>query len=117
MRVLLAEDEELLRWSISLALEKAGHFVTAVGTGEEALECLKRSVFEVVITDYKMGTVNGLEVVRAAKACPSVTRVVMMSAWCAELEERLNKKRNVTLLKKPFELHALVSLVAGKWGK
>lgn len=111
MRVLLAEDEDLLRWSISLALEKAGHYVTAVGTGEEALECLKRSPFEVVITDYKMGAASGLDVVRAARGSPSVGKVIVMTAWCSDLEEGLGNNENVILLKKPFELQALAQLI------
>ena len=62
-RILLVEDEVLVRLDLSLTLEDMGHSVVEAGSADHALQILDRSmVFELLVTDIDMpGARNGLE--------------------------------------------------------
>lgn len=70
-RVLLLDDEKLVRFTISAYLKGAGYAVTAAATPEEAIGHLKRSVFDAIVSDVVMGEVDGFmfrDMVRARDA-------------------------------------------------
>jgi CheY-like chemotaxis protein len=61
MRVLVVEDEALLREDLAQALRGAGHDVEAVGNGVAALACMRRQVPDVIVLDLRMPLMNGIE--------------------------------------------------------
>ena len=79
IRLLIAEDERVLRDGLAAALRSQGYTVTAVPSGVEALEALKRSRFDIVVTDLFMMPVSGLEVLRAARQHKSDTIVIVIT--------------------------------------
>ena len=79
-RVLIADDEPKLGTLLAEALELDGHQTVRVASGDEALARLRAQVFDVVVTDLRMPGVDGLEVLRAARAIPSPPEVVLMTA-------------------------------------
>ena len=64
MRILFAEDDDGSRQILTAQLTKLGHQVEAVTNGEEAWEAYQRLQPELVITDWSMPKVNGLELCR-----------------------------------------------------
>ena len=71
MRILVAEDERITRVSLVRQLERWGHQVTAVEDGQHAWELFQSSEFDLVLTDWEMPRLSGVELVgriRAAKA-------------------------------------------------
>lgn len=60
-RILIVDDDEMEREILTLRLNRAGFEVEAAGNGEEALECLTRQWFPVVITDWQMPVMDGIE--------------------------------------------------------
>ncbi|MCD4750693.1 MAG: SpoIIE family protein phosphatase [Thermoanaerobaculales bacterium] len=64
MRVLVVEDDASLLSAISTVVESAGFVVTGAGDGVEALECFRRDPFPVVLTDWAMPRMDGLELLR-----------------------------------------------------
>lgn len=68
VKILIAEDHELTRFKLKSDLERWGHEVTAAEDGEKAWELFKKSEFEIVITDWMMPKVNGLEFVQRIRA-------------------------------------------------
>lgn len=67
IRVLLAEDDELVRRATSNALTRAGFEVTAVDDGVPAIEMSDAALFNFVIADLNMTSVGGIEVVQHYK--------------------------------------------------
>jgi CheY-like chemotaxis protein len=61
MRVLVVEDEVLVREDLAQALRVAGHDVDAVGNGRAALACMRRRIPDVVVLDLRMPLMNGIE--------------------------------------------------------
>ena len=81
MRILLVEDERIARVSLSRTLAKQGDEVVACETGTEGLARLKGEQFDVVITDLRLPGVDGMEVLKAAKARDGECVVIMMTAF------------------------------------
>ncbi|MBI5814319.1 MAG: diguanylate cyclase [Nitrospinae bacterium] len=65
--MLLVDDEEVVRKSLTRLLENDGYAVTASASGEEALNHVRSTSFDVLLCDYKMPGMNGLETCAAAK--------------------------------------------------
>lgn len=68
VKILIAEDHELSRFKLKADLERWGHEVTAAEDGEKAWELFQKFEFEIVITDWMMPNVNGLELVQRIRA-------------------------------------------------
>jgi CheY-like chemotaxis protein len=79
IRILVADDEHTLRESCANVLRLEGYQVTVVGRGQEALDLLKRSPFDIVLADLFMAQVDGLTLLRAALAANAGTLVVVMT--------------------------------------
>jgi DNA-binding response OmpR family regulator len=111
-RILVVEDEPLIRDLLIRALELRGHRVVTCGDGEEALLKIGGTRFDVVITDFRMPRMTGLALIRTLKARPERMPIVLMSS--NNLEELAVTEKDlagVEFLLKPFglaELHAAV---------
>ena len=82
MRILVVDDEKIKRITLADDLATQGHDVVTAGDGEEALERLRNSSFEVVVTDLKMPKLDGLELLKQIKQGPNTNiDVVMMTAY------------------------------------
>jgi putative two-component system response regulator len=68
MRILIVDDEEVSLDILGFTLEHAGHEVSAARDGKEALAALEAAEHQLVISDWEMGEMNGLELCRAVRA-------------------------------------------------
>ncbi|MCA8925495.1 MAG: sigma-54-dependent Fis family transcriptional regulator [Planctomycetes bacterium] len=66
---------------MTIALSRAGHAVEGVGSGEEALARTQETLYDLVITDLRLGEVDGLEVLKGVKARDADTEVVVATAY------------------------------------
>ena len=80
-RVLVIDDNETMRSGMALVLERMGHDVTAASGGVEGLRHMKARPFDLVITDYKMEAMDGLEVLDAVRRDYAETDVVVITAY------------------------------------
>jgi DNA-binding NtrC family response regulator len=117
-RVLIADDEPKLGVLLAEALEADGHEAVRVGGGREALARLEDGRFDVVVTDLRMPEVDGLAVLRAARALPAAPEVVLMTAFAsAESAVSAMKAGAADYVTKPFamdELRLRVRRLAGQ---
>lgn len=63
MKILFAEDDNLLRNSLTFYLKNQGFVVTSVGNGLEVKELLKTELYNIIITDLNMPFIGGMEVI------------------------------------------------------
>ncbi len=81
-KILVVEDQDAMRESLVIAFKDEGYHVEGVCNGEDALRrLLGENQFDLVVTDLKMKKVDGLEVLRAAKAANPLTEVVVITAY------------------------------------
>ena len=112
-RVLVVDDEKLIRWSVSERLTRKGYQVSAAETGEKALELLASDNPEVMILDVRLPGIDGLETLRRALVARPDLVVVMMSAHgTVDIAVEGMKRGAVDFLSKPFPLATLDAAVA-----
>ncbi len=78
-RVLVVEDQELVRRSMRAWLEQVGHEVAEAADGEMALQVLGQSAADVVVTDIVMPNLEGLELIRRMRQTHPAVRIVVVS--------------------------------------
>ncbi len=78
MRILVAEDERITRVALKRQLEQWGHTVTATEDGEQAWERFLEADFDIVVTDWEMPRLSGLELVRRIRESASAAYVYVI---------------------------------------
>jgi two-component system KDP operon response regulator KdpE len=109
-RVLLVEDEPVLRTSIRRNLELRGVFVTEAGTVGEALTSALGDLPDLLVLDINLPDGSGWDFLRELRASGSVPPTVVMSAGRVS-RTRLREFGIEAFLVKPFLIDALVKLV------
>lgn len=77
---LVVDDEKNVQRTLSITLSRAGHVVDVANSGEEAIDKINKTLYDFVVTDLKMGEVDGLGVLTAVKERDPETEVILMSA-------------------------------------
>jgi DNA-binding response OmpR family regulator len=81
MKTLVVDDEEKIRFFLTETLERVGHIVTAAASGEEALDRLQETAFDLAILDLKLGgAIDGQRVLEAIRWRWPATVVIMLTA-------------------------------------
>jgi len=82
LRTLVVDDEEGIRFFLAETLERMGHNVTALASGEEALDRLQDTSFDLAILDLKLGgPVDGQRVLEAIRWRWPATVIIMLTAY------------------------------------
>ena len=81
IKILIVDDELIMRESLAGWLERDGHAVQTAASGEEAMEKLKQTHFDIFLVDIKMEGMSGLEVLRRVKESDPDAEVVMITAY------------------------------------
>lgn len=107
-RVLVIEDEPLLRISIRDALQKEGWTVDVAEDGAQGVVLFERFLHEFVLTDLVMPRIGGMEVLRRVKAIQPATTVVIITAH-GTVEKAVEAMREgaVDFFTKPFSMAQL----------
>jgi DNA-binding NtrC family response regulator len=81
LKIMIVDDELIVRESLYHWFRKAGHVVEAVSSGHDALDLLEKRPFEVLFVDMKMPRMNGLEVLRRVRESYPDTIVIIITAY------------------------------------
>jgi DNA-binding response OmpR family regulator len=81
MSVLVVEDEKLLNWSLAKSLSKWGFDVHPVFTGSEAMAQLEKSGFDVILLDYQLPDLDGLQVARCIRKAQPGAIIFLVTAF------------------------------------
>ena len=111
-RILVVDDEHLIRWSLEQSLKKQGYEVTTAGTGEDALRLVQEDAPELMLLDIQLPGMDGLEVLEKVKELDSEIIVVMVTAL-GVLETAVKAMRLGAhdYINKPFNLDELSIIV------
>lgn len=111
-KVLIAEDEFLVRWSLSQALIQAGYEVVAVEDGKKAMEAVKSDTFDFLITDLVMPELDGWELLEFVQRIPAPPRVIMMTAYGKDNTEKIALQKGAwAYVEKPFIIDKIKDLL------
>ncbi len=112
-RVLVADDDGLIRWSLTRVLSREGYDVVGVASPAAALEEIGRGSVGVLITDYVFSESDGIEVLRKIKTSRPEIHVLLITAYGSPQLERLARDIGAfDYFEKPFDMKAVVASVA-----
>ncbi|OGW49986.1 MAG: hypothetical protein A2Z50_02160 [Nitrospirae bacterium RBG_19FT_COMBO_42_15] len=107
--ILLVEDDEILRITISDALAKRGWTVTVVDDGLEAGSLINKKEHDIVLCDIRLPRKNGIEILKEVKRLYPETEVIMMTGY-GKVEDAVNAMRlgAYDYITKPFSIEDLI---------
>lgn len=113
LRILLIDDNSDVRAVTGEILADGGHAVTSAAGGAEALAIVERDpdAFDLVVTDYAMPLVSGLEVIRLVRNLRPTLPALLVTGY-ADLESLSNRPDDICVLAKPFDPDALMRAIA-----
>ena len=83
--ILLVDDNDHGLIARKAVLEELGYKISVAHNGEEALELFAARKFDLVVTDYKMPKMNGIELIQKIRKSNSDTRIIMLSGFIEPL--------------------------------
>ena len=112
MKVLIVDDEQLVRWFLERALKKWGHDVISASSTKEAQGHISSDSFDIMFTDLRMPEESGTMLLDSLKdGLMDSMKIVVCSAFITpELSQEFRDKGILTL-KKPFKLAELESTI------
>ncbi len=110
-RILVADDEDSLRWVLERGLRQAGYDVTAVKDGEAAVQAFDAAPFELAFLDVRMPGMDGLAVLERLRAIrPDACVVVMTAHGTMDTAIKAMQRGAYDYLTKPFDLDEVLLL-------
>ena len=111
-KILIIDDDEGLVHFLSRYFKRKGHKVTACLSGQEALEKITTDDFDLILLDYKMPEINGLDTLSKIKSIEVKTPVIIMTAYgTTDLAIETMKRGAYDYLIKPFNRKDLTRIV------
>jgi len=111
-RILVVDDEHLIRWSLEQNLKKQGYEVVTAGNGEDALRIVREEQPDLVLLDIQLPGISGLEVLEKIKETDEEIIVIMVTAHGA-LETAVHAMRlgAYDYINKPFNLDEMAIVI------
>jgi two-component system response regulator HydG len=112
-QILIVDDQRNMRATLAILLRGAGYETAEAADGETAIEKLGQESFDLVLTDLRMGRVDGMEVLRKVREASPTTEVIVMTAY-GTVESAVSAMRlgAFDYLQKPFTEQELLVKVA-----
>lgn len=111
LRVLVVDDEPLIRWSLAQTLEQSGHAVVEAGDAQSAIRWVSSSgPFDVVLLDYRLPDSNDLNLLATIRKLSPAAAVIMMTAFgTPEVMTGALQLGAYQVIPKPFEVHEVAA--------
>jgi DNA-binding NtrC family response regulator len=103
-KILVVDDQKNMRATTAILLRQAGHTVQEAEDGATAIQRLQHETFDVILTDLRMPTIDGMEVLKSAHQLAPDTQVIVMTAY-GTIESAVEAIRRgaYDFLAKPFK--------------
>jgi DNA-binding NtrC family response regulator len=112
-KTLLVDDDEFIRDSLKIAFTTKGCSLRVAETAEEGLQAVKEEQFDIIISDFRLPGMNGLDFLKLATATHPAAVNILITAYRDEYMFSEAIRIGVTeFIEKPFSVKALVALLA-----
>ncbi|MBI4654522.1 MAG: response regulator [Nitrospirae bacterium] len=117
-KVLVIDDEDIIRISCERTLVPQGYNVVTISSGKEGLELLEKECFPLILLDLKMPDMDGIEVLMEIKKRCLDTKVIMITGYSTvEIAVKALKLGAFNYIEKPFSPDALLDAVREAFGE
>jgi CheY-like chemotaxis protein len=118
LRIAVIDDDEEMRLALDDLLSSFSHLVRCYADGNVFLDALEEFQPDMIVTDYQMPGLTGLEIIKTLRATGVPTPAVLITAFASEpMRKAAIEAGCLALLKKPFEPSDLISLLDETIGK
>jgi len=112
-RILVVDDERVVRQVITDMLSELGHESITAESGLEGLETFRKERFDLVLTDLGMPGMNGLQLARLMRSIDDQTPIVLLTGWGDTIDEEEAKRHGIwKVISKPVRMDELKDLIA-----
>lgn len=112
-RLLVIDDEAIVGKRLKQIFNKAGFTVEAFTDPVAAMQAMADSPFDIVVTDLKMEPMDGMEVLKRAKAINPACKVIVITGYASiETAEMARGQGVFSFLAKPFRLDELKQVIS-----
>ena len=120
LKILIAEDEPEILKLYKILLTDKGYQILATKDGQECLSAYRSELnksdsstpFDLVILDYRMPRKNGVEVAKEIMALRPAQRLLMVTAYRAQLDLQDQELKRMHIIEKPFDADELLATVS-----
>ncbi len=113
MKILLIDDDEWIRDSLSIFFEAEGCRVLALETAEEGIAAIKDQAFDLIVVDYKLPGLDGLEFLkRIHNTQPGAIKVLITAYRNDSVVSEAKKLKVQGFIEKPFTSDAIMASLA-----
>jgi two-component system response regulator AtoC len=110
--ILVIDDDEVMRQTLSDVLKKRGYAVSTANTGAEALSAVKDQLLDLILLDIRLPDMDGLDVLKGIKEVEGDLMVIVMTAYSdVQTAVMAMKAGAYDYIDKPFELEELKILI------
>lgn len=111
-RILVVDDEELIRFSFLRPLQREGYTVEAANNGNTALEKIVNAKYDLAVIDLQLDDMDGLDVVRHLRGTSPETKVIVITAVnTPEIRARMLSEGIRGYYEKPFDTYEVVNCI------
>ena len=113
VKTLLVDDDEFIRDSLKIAFTTKGCSMRVAESAEEGLQAIKEEQFDIIISDFRLPGMNGLDFLKLATVTQPQAVNILITAYRDEYCFSEAIRIGVTeLIEKPFSVKALVTMLA-----
>jgi DNA-binding NtrC family response regulator len=108
-KVLIVDDEERFRKTLSKLLTAQGLEVYSAGSGDEALDLIRKHPVDIVLLDMRMPGMNGIDTLSAIKKIDPLIEVIMLTGHASvDVAVEIMKRGGFEYLLKPYDIDELL---------
>jgi CheY-like chemotaxis protein len=111
MKILVIDDEPIIRKLLSEVFFDDGHEVTCASNGAEALSKVRKKSFDIIFSDVHMPEMNGMETVKTIKRMNKEVDIIIMDSYPDAISQLARKEGAVACIHKPFELSEIRDVI------
>lgn len=112
IKILLLDDEPIVTERLKPSLEMSNYHVDAFISGKDAIDQLKKEKYDILITDLKMSSPDGMEVLRMARQIqPDLKAVVVTGFATKKTAEEARESGAIEFIAKPFKMSQLKKML------
>ncbi len=112
IKILVVDDDKLIRWSLKEIFSQEGYAVDAVATAKDALKQAKNITYELIFSDLEISDESGIEMLRKARTFQPDAKIIILSALTKQqIEPKLGNLSIFSIIEKPFKSEQIRSVV------
>ena len=112
IKILVVDDDKLIRWSLKELFSQEGYEVKAVATAKEALEQAEDKPYDLIFTDLEIKDENSTEMLRKMTSFQPEAKIIILSALTRQqMESQIGDLNIFSIIEKPFRSEQVKSIV------